>query len=88
MTKSEQPTDSPANEAFVIAIKILVGIMAIAVVVGILTNPIVAPLLLSIGFLGLLFEVKTAGFGFGGIAGLTALALFFGAHLIVGLAGW
>ena len=57
-------------------------------IVRFLTNPIVAPLLLSIGFLGLLFEVKTAGFGFGGIAGLTALALFFGAHLIVGLAGW
>ncbi len=57
-------------------------------IVRFLTNPIVAPLLLSIGFLGLLFEVKTAGFGFGGAAGLTALALFFGAHLIVGLAGW
>ena len=57
-------------------------------VVRFLTNPIVAPLLLSIGFLGLLFEVKTAGFGFGGLAGITGLALFFGAHLIVGLAGW
>lgn len=52
-----------------------------------LTNPIVAPLLLSLGFLGLLFEIKTAGFGFGGLVGLAALALFFGAHLIVGLAG-
>jgi len=57
-------------------------------IVRFLTNPIVAPLLLSIGFLGLLFEVKTAGFGFGGLAGITGLALFFGAHLIVGLAGW
>lgn len=57
-------------------------------VVRFLTNPVVAPLLLSIGFLGLLFEVKTAGFGFGGLAGITGLALFFGAHLIVGLAGW
>lgn len=57
-------------------------------IVRFLTNPIVAPLLLSIGFLGLLFEVKTPGFGFGGLAGITGLALFFGAHLIVGLAGW
>lgn len=57
-------------------------------VVRFLTNPVLAPLLLSLGFLGLLFEVKTAGFGFGGIAGLTALGLFFGAHLLVGLAGW
>ncbi len=57
-------------------------------VVRFLTHPVVAPLLLTLGFLGLLFEVKTPGFGFGGLAGLTGLALFFGAHLIVGLAGW
>ncbi|UCF19371.1 MAG: nodulation protein NfeD [Gemmatimonadota bacterium] len=57
-------------------------------IVRFLTNPVVAPLLLTLGFLGLLFEVKTAGFGFGGMAGLIGLGLFFGAHLIVGLAGW
>ncbi len=57
-------------------------------IVRFLTHPVVAPLLLSLGFLGLLFEVKTPGFGFGGLAGLTGLTLFFGAHLIVGLAGW
>lgn len=57
-------------------------------IVRFLTNPVVAPLLLTLGFLGLLFEVKTAGFGVGGIAGLLGLGLFFGAHLIVGLAGW
>jgi membrane-bound serine protease (ClpP class) len=57
-------------------------------IVRFLTNPVVAPLLLTLGFLGLLFEVKTAGFGFGGLAGLIGLGLFFGAHLIVGLAGW
>jgi membrane-bound serine protease (ClpP class) len=58
------------------------------VIVRFLTNPLVAPLLLTLGFLGLLFEVKTPGFGFGGLVGLTGLALFFGAHLLVGLAGW
>ncbi len=57
-------------------------------IVRFLTHPVVAPLLLTLGFLGLLFEVKTPGFGFGGLAGLTGLALFFGAHLLVGLAGW
>ncbi len=57
-------------------------------IVRFLTHPVVAPLLLTLGFLGLLFEVKTPGFGFGGLAGVTGLALFFGAHLIVGLAGW
>ena len=56
-------------------------------IVRFLTSPVVAPLILSLGFIGLLFEVKTPGLGFGGIAGLTGLALFFGAHLLVGLAG-
>ena len=57
-------------------------------IVRFFTNPVVAPLLLTLGFLGLLFEVKTPGFGFGGAAGLVGLGLFFGAHLLVGLAGW
>jgi membrane-bound serine protease (ClpP class) len=57
-------------------------------IVRFLTNPVFAPLLLSLGFLGLLFEVKTPGFGVGGLVGLIGLGLFFGAHLIVGLAGW
>jgi membrane-bound serine protease (ClpP class) len=56
-------------------------------IVRFLTHPVVAPLLLSLGFLGLLFEVKTPGFGIGGLAGLIGLGLFFGAHLLVGLAG-
>lgn len=53
-----------------------------------LTNPLVAPFLLSIGFLGLLIEIKTPGLGLPGLAGLTSLGLFFGSHLIIGLAGW
>jgi membrane-bound serine protease (ClpP class) len=57
-------------------------------IVRFLTNPVVAPLLLTLGFLGLLFEIKTPGFGFGGLVGLIGLGLFFGAHLLVGLAGW
>jgi membrane-bound serine protease (ClpP class) len=57
-------------------------------IVRFLTNPVFAPLLLTLGFLGLLFEVKTPGFGVGGLVGLVGLGLFFGAHLIVGLAGW
>ncbi|HET7276066.1 MAG TPA: NfeD family protein [Longimicrobiaceae bacterium] len=57
-------------------------------VVRFLTNPLVAPFLLSLGFLGLLIELKTPTFGLAGLAGATALGLFFGSHLIVGLAGW
>ncbi len=52
-----------------------------------LSNPLVAPFLLSLGFLGLIVEVKTPGFGLAGAAGALSLALFFGSHLIVGLAG-
>ena len=51
-----------------------------------LTSPTVAPLLMTLGFLGLLFEIKSPGFGFPGAAGLVLLSLFFGAHLLVGLA--
>ncbi len=52
-----------------------------------LTNPVIAPFLLSLGFLGLIVEIKSAGFGLAGIAGLLSLAMFFGAHLLLGLAG-
>lgn len=51
------------------------------------SHPIVAPFLLSLGFLGLIVEIKSPGFGVAGVAGLIALTLFFGSHLIVGLAG-
>jgi membrane-bound serine protease (ClpP class) len=53
-----------------------------------LTHPVVAAILLPLGVLGLMMELKTPGFGFAGGFGLLALALFFGSHIIVGLAGW
>lgn len=57
-------------------------------VVRFLTHPLVSPFLLSLGFLGLLIEVKTPAFGLAGLTGLGSLGLFFGSHLIIGLAGW
>ncbi|MEX2582467.1 MAG: NfeD family protein [Gemmatimonadota bacterium] len=57
-------------------------------VVRFFTNPLVAPFLLSLGFLGLLIEIKTPAFGIAGLAGISSLALFFGSHFIIGLAGW
>jgi membrane-bound serine protease (ClpP class) len=57
-------------------------------VVRFLSHPVVAPFLLSIGFLGILVEIKAPGFGLGGAVGLAALSAFFGSHLILGLAGW
>ncbi|MFW5947744.1 MAG: NfeD family protein [Gemmatimonadota bacterium] len=56
-------------------------------VVRFLTHPVVAPFLLSIGFLGILIEIKTPTFGLAGAAGAVSLALFFGGHYLVGLAG-
>ncbi|HSJ14829.1 MAG TPA: NfeD family protein [Longimicrobiales bacterium] len=51
------------------------------------THPAVAPMLLSLGFLGIIWEFKMPGFGLPGGVGITALALFFGSHLLLGLAG-
>ena len=56
------------------------------ILVRFLTNPTVAPLFMSLGILGLFFEIKSPGFGVPGILGLACLALFFGSHLLVGLA--
>lgn len=52
------------------------------------TNPVVSPLLLSIGFLGLIIEFWTLGWGIAGSMGLISLSLFFGGHIIAGLAGF
>jgi membrane-bound serine protease (ClpP class) len=52
------------------------------------THPVVAPMLLSLGFLGLLIEFKTPAFGMAGVGGAILLGLFFGSHYLVGLAGW
>lgn len=56
-------------------------------VVRFITHPIVAPMLLSLGFLGIIVELKTPAFGLAGALGLGSLGLFFGSHYIVGLAG-
>ncbi len=52
------------------------------------THPIVSSLLMSLGFLGLLFELRTPGWGVGGSVGLISLGLFFWSHYLVHLAGW
>lgn len=56
-------------------------------IVRFLTDPIVSSLLMSLGFLGLLIELKTPGFGLGGAIAIIAFTLFFGSHYIVKLAG-
>jgi membrane-bound serine protease (ClpP class) len=53
-----------------------------------LTHPVVSSLLMTIGLLGILVEIRTPGFALPGILGLSSLGLFFWGHWIVQLAGW
>jgi len=53
-----------------------------------LTNPVVSSLLMTVGLLGLLVEIRTPGFAAPGTIGLLSLGLFFWGHWIVRLAGW
>jgi membrane-bound serine protease (ClpP class) len=53
-----------------------------------LTHPVVSSLLITIGMLGIILEIRTPGFGVPGALGVTTLALFFWGHWLVQLAGW
>ena len=55
-------------------------------VVRFLTNPIVSSLLMTLGFLGLIFEIQSPGWGVPGSVGLLALFLFFSTSFIADLA--
>ena len=57
-------------------------------VVRFLTHPIVSSLLITIGMLGIIIEIRTPGFGVPGLLGIASLALFFWGHWLVHLAGW
>ncbi|MBB6448828.1 membrane-bound serine protease (ClpP class) [Geomicrobium halophilum] len=52
-----------------------------------ITNPMVIPLLLSVGGIGLLWELFSPGFGLPGLVGLGSLGLFFFGHMFAGFAG-
>lgn len=53
-----------------------------------LTHPIVSSLLMTLGILGIIVELRTPGFGVPGAIGILSLALFFWGHWLVRLAGW
>lgn len=53
----------------------------------VLTHPMISGMLMSFGFLGLLMEFYSPGFGVIGGIGLTLLLLFFFGHYVVHLAG-
>lgn len=56
------------------------------VIVRFLTDPIVSSLLMTLGFLGLIFEIQSPGWGVPGTVGLLALILFFSTSVIADLA--
>ncbi len=53
-----------------------------------LTHPVLSSLLISLGMIGILVEMRTPGFGLAGGIGITSLGLFFWGHWLVQLAGW
>lgn len=57
-------------------------------VAGWLSDPTVKSLLLSVIFLAVFTEIKTAGMGVAGFVGLVAALLFFGSQWLTGIAGW
>jgi len=57
-------------------------------IVGFLANPTVRSILLTIAFLAILAEIKTAGLGVAALTGLAAAALFFAGQWLTGLGNW
>lgn len=53
-----------------------------------LTHPAVSGLLMAVGILGILVEIRVPGFGAPGIVGISCLLVFFFGHMVVHLAGW
>jgi membrane-bound serine protease (ClpP class) len=52
------------------------------------TEPVVASLLIMLGLFLIVGDALFEGFGIAAVVGLACLALFFGGHLLAGLAGW
>jgi membrane-bound serine protease (ClpP class) len=53
-----------------------------------LTHPVVSSLLMTVGLIGIIVELRTPGFGVPGAVGIGSLALFFWGHWLVRLVGW
>ncbi|HZX21388.1 MAG TPA: nodulation protein NfeD [Clostridia bacterium] len=52
------------------------------------TSPYVAPVLLTIGFVGFLAEIFIPGFGIAGTVSLVSFALYFSGNVLAGNTGW
>ena len=52
------------------------------------SNPVILGLLMTLGVLGLIFEIKTPGWGVGGTIGILCLSAFFIIQILLENAGW
>ena len=52
-----------------------------------LTHPVVSSLLMTLGIMGIIVEIRVPGFGLPGLVGFISLGLFFWGHTLVRLAG-
>lgn len=53
-----------------------------------LTDPLIAPVLLSFGIICLVLEFFTPGIGIFAVLGISLLGLYFGGHMVAGMASW
>ena len=55
---------------------------------GFFLHPVIAGALITLGFLGLLYEVKVGGWGVPGTLGIIFLSIYFISKILIGEAGW
>lgn len=53
-----------------------------------ISNPYISSLLLTLGFVGLVIEILTPGFGFGGTISIIGFGLYFGGNILAGNSNW
>lgn len=53
-----------------------------------ISNPYISSLLLTIGFIGLVVEILTPGFGIGGTISIIGFGLYFGGNILAGNSHW
>jgi len=52
------------------------------------SNPYISSLLLTLGFVGLVIEILTPGFGLGGTISIIGFSLYFGGNILAGNSNW
>lgn len=53
-----------------------------------ISNPYISSLLLTLGFVGLVVEILTPGFGIGGTLSIIGFSLYFGGNILSGSSNW